>query len=345
MRCKPVLRSASSVLRHGRGCLVLACVLLGCDGVRAETFLIAPESDLIGAMGVARAAYEDTLTDIGRRAGLGYEDMVRANPGVDPWLPGKDTEVVLPTRYILPGGSRRGLLVNIAEFRLYYFLSIGGQPAVATFPISIGRMDWSTPIGMHSILSKQKKPTWYPPASIRAEHAAEGDILPRLVPPGPKNPLGEYAMRLSEAGYLIHGTNKPVGIGMQVTHGCIRMYPEDIEWLFPQIPVGFPVRIVNEPYKFGWAGDGLYLEVHPTLEGDEHSDDHGMTRLMQLYVRATDQRPARVDWPLVEEVFQAKLGFPVRVGVAALPPSEPAAAVPASDAGSSLRAAEKYPKK
>ena len=204
----------------------------------AETFLLGQDSDLVGALLTARASYEDTFTDMARRTGLGYEDMLRANPGIDPWLPGNDTEVLLPTRYVLPSGARRGILINIAEFRLYYFTQVDGRPVVATFPISIGRMDWATPLGMHKIIGKQARPTWYPPESIRAEHARDGDVLPRAVPPGPKNPLGDYAMRLTQSGYLIHGTNKPVGIGMQVTHGCIRMYPEDIEWLFPKVAVG-----------------------------------------------------------------------------------------------------------
>ena len=313
--------------------MLAGAALLAASAAQAETFLLEPGSDLVGAVGMARAAYEDTLTDIARRTGLGYEDIVRANPGVDPWLPGKGIEVVLPTRFVLPVGIREGLVVNIAEYRLYYFTRVSGQPAVATFPISIGRMDWSTPLGLHRVLSKQKQPTWYPPASIRAEHEANGDPLPKAVPPGPDNPLGDFAMRLSQSGYLIHGTNKPVGIGMQVTHGCIRMYPEDIEWLFPQVPVGKPVEIVNEPYKFGWAPDGLYLEVHPTLEGEENSDDHGMTQITQLYVRTTEGQPAQVDWALVEQVYQAKLGIPVRVGSAALVANVP------------LPGAEKYPKK
>jgi L,D-transpeptidase ErfK/SrfK len=319
----------------------------------AETLLLHPQSDLVGALGMARAAYEDTLTDIARRTGLGYEDMLRANPGVDPWLPGRDTEVVLPTRYVLPAGVREGMLVNIAEYRLFYFTRIGGEPVVATFPISIGRMDWSTPLGRHRVTAKQARPTWYPPESIRAEHAAEGDILPRAIPPGPENPLGDYALRLSQSGYLIHGTNKPVGIGMQVTHGCIRMYPEDIEWLFPQVAVGSRVQIVNEPYKFGWAADGLYLEVHPQLEGGEHDEGEGMTQIMQLYVRATDGRAAQVDWPLVEEVYEAKLGIPVRVGMAAdsvvqPPQSTAVTTVPGKlleEKGGTTASAEKYPRR
>jgi L,D-transpeptidase ErfK/SrfK len=265
--------------------------------------------------------------------GLGYEEMLRANPGIDPWLPGDGTEVVLPTRYVLPAGTRQGVLVNVAEYRLYFFRQKDGSAAVTTFPISIGRMDWATPVGRHRIVSKQVKPAWYPPESIRAEHAANGDYLPMVVPPGPKNPLGEHAMRLSLSSYLIHGTNNPVGIGMQVTHGCIRMYPEDIEWLFPQVPVGTTVEIVNQPYKFGWAGGDLYLEAHPPLEGDAAAGQHGMTLVTQAYVRATESRPAAVDWALVEEVYRAKLGIPVRVGGLARPGESAAASTAGSPMG------------
>jgi L,D-transpeptidase ErfK/SrfK len=334
---------APVVIRSAAASHVLALALVA-TGARAETLLVNPASDVIGAIGTVRAAYEDTLTDIARRTGLGYEDMLRANPGVDPWLPGSDTDVVLPTQYVLPPGTRQGVLVNIAEYRLYYFTSVGGQPAVATCPISIGRMDWATPVGRHRVTSKQAKPTWYPPESIRAEHAAEGDILPKAIPPGPKNPLGDFAMRLSASGYLIHGTNKPVGIGMQVTHGCIRMYPEDIEWLFPQVPVGATVQIVNEPVKFGWVGDALYIEVHPRLEGDAIAEEQGMTAVMQSFVRATAERPAQVDWDVVEEAFRAKLGIPLRVGAATAGEVRKAAVPGAAPVATVMAGAEKYPR-
>jgi L,D-transpeptidase ErfK/SrfK len=290
-----------------------------------------------------QAAYEDTLTDIARRTGLGYEDMMRANPGIDPWLPGRDADIVLPTRYVLPHGQRKGLVINLPEYRLYFYTQVAGQPVVATFPISIGRMDWETPLGRHRILSKQARPTWYPPQSIRAEHAAEGDILPPSIPPGPNNPLGDHAMRLSQSGYLIHGTNRPVGIGMQVTHGCIRMYPEDIAWLFPEVAVGATVEILNEPYKFGWADDGLYLEVHPHLDGDKtaDADGSGMKEIMQQFVRATEKRPAQVDWVMIEDVYHARLGIPIRVGG----PAPVTAANVAAPAKSPLRSEDKYPRR
>jgi L,D-transpeptidase ErfK/SrfK len=193
---------------------------------------------------------------------------VRANPEVDTWLPGEGTEVVLPTRYVLPAGKRRGLILNLAEYRLYYFPEPqADEPAVVmTYPISIGRMDWETPLGRTSVISKVTNPAWYPPASVRAEHEADGDPLPRIVPPGPKNPLGKHAMRLGLPGYLIHGTNRPAGVGMRVTHGCIRLFPEDIGFLFGKVGIDTPVRIINEPVKIGWNGDELVVEVHRTLE-------------------------------------------------------------------------------
>ena len=310
------------VARNLNWCAVVAC-FVGSTAVsvsaRAELLLLDPSSDLIGAIATTRADAEDTLTDIARRSGLGYEDMRRANPGVDPWLPGTETDIVLPTHYVLPSMVRKGVVVNIAEYRLYYFTQAEGREVVATFPVSIGRMDWETPIGQHRITAKQVRPVWYPPDSVRAEHAAEGDILPRAIPPGPANPLGDYAIRLSHSSYLIHGTNKPVGIGMQVTHGCIRMYPEDIEWLFPQLAADATVEIVNEPLKFGWDGADLYFEAHPRLDGDGEQDAAGLTGVTSLYVRATTDRPAVVDWAVMEEVYRARLGIPVRVGRALAP--------------------------
>jgi len=200
---------------------------------------------------------------------------VIANPDVDVWLPGEGTEVLLPTRYVLPPGPREGIVLNLAEYRMYYYppAKEGERGEVMTFPMSIGRMDWATPLGRTRIVAKAKNPAWYPPESVRAEHEAEGRPLPRIVPPGPDNPLGDHAMRLGLPGYLIHGTNRPAGVGMRVTHGCIRMFPEDIEYLFAQVGLDTPVRIVNEPLKLGWDGDDLFIEVHRTLESAPPVDE------------------------------------------------------------------------
>lgn len=284
----------------------------------AEVFVLLPGEQVIGAMNQVPARHEDTLTDIARRHGLGYEDIVKANPTVDRWLPGEGTLVQLPTRFVMPDAPRQGLVVNIAEYRMYYHYTENGQDVVATFPISIGRMDWATPIGRWAVTAKNQNPAWYPPESIRAEHAADGRYLPRMVPPGPDNPLGEYAIRLSLPAYLIHGTNRPAGVGMRVTHGCIRMYPEDIEWLFPRVSVNTAVRIVNQPYKLGWSGDDLYLEVHPPLEEDDLTRQRELSAITELYVKATAERAAELDWELAEEVWRRQQGIPVKVGRAAV---------------------------
>ena len=248
---------------------LLLAGLLAAASARAEIFYLPPPAEsVIGAVSTVRSMAEDTLVDIARRHGLGYTDIVRANPDVDPWLPGEGTEIVLPTRFVLPDAPRVGLVLNLAEYRMYYFpRPRAGEPAVVhTYPISIGRMDWETPLGRTRVIAKNVRPAWYPPESIRQEHLENGDPLPRVVPPGPDNPLGEFAMRLGLPGYLIHGTNRPAGVGMRVTHGCVRMFPEDIEVLFGEIAVDTPVRIVNQPVKFGWQDDRLFLEVHETLE-------------------------------------------------------------------------------
>ena len=263
----------------------------------AEVYDLPPAgNDVVGAVTTVTAREDDTLLDIARRHGLGYEDIVRANPDVDTWLPGEGTEVTLPTQYVLPPGPRRGVVLNLAEYRMYYYpVPAEGETAVVmTYPISIGRMDWETPLGRTSITQKVRNPSWYPPESIRAEHAAEGDPLPRIVPPGPDNPLGEYAMRLGIPGYLIHGTNRPAGVGMRVTHGCIRMFPEDIDYLFGRVGVDTAVRIINEPVKVGWHGDRLFVEVHKTLEvaepdpAVEASPGRRVTRRTATAARCTD---------------------------------------------------------
>jgi len=240
--------------------------------VQAETFILPPaDIDVVGAVQMTTASREDTLLDIARRYDLGQNEILLANPEVDRWLPAEGSRVVLPTRYILPDAERSGLVLNLPEMRLYYFPKAkpGELPVVITHPVSVGRMDWETPLGVTRIVSKQIDPEWRPPKSIKKEHEQDGEPLPDVIPAGPDNPLGRYAMRLGISGYLIHSTNKPYGVGMRVTHGCIRMYPEDIEKVFDDIPVGTPVRIVNQPIKLGWLAGSLFIELHPPLEEDE----------------------------------------------------------------------------
>ena len=303
---------------------------------QAEQFELPPDdNDVVGALTVVAARADETLLDLARRHGLGYEDIVRANPEVDTWLPGEGTEVLLPTRYVLPRGPRKGVILNLAEYRMYYFPEPkDGEPAIVmTYPMSIGRMDWETPLGLTRIISKVRSPTWYPPESVRAEHAADGDPLPRIVPPGPKNPLGAFAMRLGLPGYLIHSTNRPAGVGMRVTHGCIRMFPEDIRFLFDQVSVNTPVRIINEPVKVGWHGDELVMEVHRTLDLVPFETDSReitnevqpedllvqperniLTALTEQFVAATNTRAGELDWERAEDLLERADGIPMPVG-------------------------------
>ncbi len=274
--------------------------------------------DVVGGLVRVEAEFEDTFISLGQRHGLGYEELLAANPGVDPWLPGAGTPVVLPSLFVLPNAPREGIVLNLAEMRLYFFANgQNGQAWVQTFPISVGRIDADTPTGRTEVVDKVRDPTWYPPASIIAEHAERGDELPRIVPPGEDNPLGRFAMQLGIPGYLIHGTNKPAGIGMRVTHGCIRLLPGDIETLFDKVPRGTPVHIVNQPYKLGWVGDTLFLEVHRPFEDDHTHVERGMTAIVELYVRATAERKATVDWNLVERAYELGHGVPVPIGGAA----------------------------
>jgi L,D-transpeptidase ErfK/SrfK len=298
----------------GFASVAVAALILTPVICQAEVYEVADSSrDLIGVPQRVASNFDDTFIEIGRSYNLGYEELRSANPSVDPWLPGEGTEIILPTSFILPAGSRQGIVVNIAEYRIYYFFTQGDKRYVATLPASIGRMDWATPLGVTGIVAKARRPTWYPPQSVRDEYAAEGRELASIVPPGPDNPLGEYALRLGLAGYLIHGTNKPAGVGMRVTHGCIRLYPEDIEWLYSQATLQTRVTIVNQPVKFGWRGDDLYIEVHPPL--DEASDDGtGMTLITREYVKATGEQVAEVDWELIARAYQARSGLPVKVG-------------------------------
>ena len=316
--------------------ILLLFVATLASGAHAATFELPPEgSDVVGAVSTVTTRFDDTLIDIARRHGLGYQDIVRANPDVNVWVPGEGTEVVLPTRYVLPAGSRRGIVLNLAEYRLYYFPEPkGDEPRVVmTYPISIGRMDWETPLGTTAVISKVVNPSWYPPQSVRDEHAAEGRPLARIVPAGPDNPLGERAMRLGLPGYLIHGTNRPAGVGMRVTHGCLRMFPEDIRHLFEYIAINTPVRIINDPVKIGWQGDALVLEIHPVLEAapaetiDEPTPDdklepvevvvdgkNPLTHVTEQFIVATAERRGQLDWSLVEAAIARSDGMPVAVG-------------------------------
>lgn len=304
----------------------------GSPAALADTYpLPPPGQSLVGQIQSVQAQSKDTLSSMARRFDLGYDAIVHANPKVDPWLPGQGTQITLPMRHILPNAPRKGIVLNLAEKRLYYYPKPkAGQPAqVVTHPVGIGVRFWNTPVGHAEVIRKIHNPTWYPPASIRKEHAKEGDILPPKVPPGPKDPLGHFALQLNLPGYLIHGTNKPYGIGMRVSHGCIRLYPEDIANLFFQVPNHTPVYIVNQPYKAGWSHGKLYLQAYPNTihEGEKSSNGHktskkkqqgsSLTPMVQAVTAAAKTHAGtKINWKKAEKVAKRATGIPVVIGTA-----------------------------
>lgn len=283
---------------------------------QALTFPLPTDgSDVVGKVQTIRDYNNTALTDIARKYDIGYYELLEANPRLNPTYIMNGTPITIPTQYVLPNTKHEGIVINLAELRLYYFPK--GQNVVITKPIGIGRQGWDTPTGTFKIIQKIKNPDWRPPKSIKEDMAQYGTVLPDVVPAGPDNPLGQYAMRLSLPSYLIHGTNDPTGVGRRVSSGCIRMYPEDIESLFPEVPNGTPVTIVNEPYKLGVEGKQLVMESHQPLSEMRHEYSGN---LQAIWVDAIDNfvaelnTPAVIDWGRVDQTARAHVGIPQPVG-------------------------------
>jgi L,D-transpeptidase ErfK/SrfK len=327
-------------------CLLGGCALIGSRPIAAPPLAAVPVSpavvqapelpspidthrfvlanandDVVGAIQVTTAAKEDTLPDIARRFNVGYEEIVRANPGVDPWIPGEGRRVVLPTRFVLPDAPRVGIIINVPAMRLFYFPPHAkGEPQIVyTHPIGIGKLGWSTPEGVTHVVSHQKDPVWRPSLALRRDHLNDnGEDLPAVVPPGPDNPLGRFEFKLGWPSYLIHGTNKPYGVGLRSSHGCVRLYPEDIEKLFAMVPDGTQVRVVNQPFLFGVNGSQLYLQAYTVLEDDKRDWKHAQRTLLTRLLGNRAQTVIRnagmpVDWQGVAAVVGAPRGLPVPV--------------------------------
>ena len=289
--------------------LTLALVAaVGTPPVEAAVFqLTDPNQEVVGRAFYVKSRKEDTLLDIGRQNNMGYDDMRQANQKVDTWVPKAGSDVLVPESFVLPDAPHQGIVLNLAEKRLYFYPSSGRE--VYTFAISIGRDGLNTPKGRFKVTAKVKDPTWTPTAQHHADRAKEGrEPLPAVVPAGPDNPLGQYALRTSAPSILIHGTNKPWGLGMEVSRGCIRMYPEGVEKLFPMVSVNEPITIVDQPYKFGWRGNDLYLEVH-------RDPEEGAAPLHDVVPARLAQSPeVALDWEEVRRVVEENTGLPQRVG-------------------------------
>ncbi len=270
---------------------------------------------VVGEIQVVYPREEDTLSDLARAYGLGYDEIVAANPGVDPWLPGESTPVLLPTQYVLPKVPHDGIVLNIASKRLFYFPDVpdGSLPVVKTYPIGVGRVGWETPIGKTTVTAKATDPHWYVPLSVREEHAEMGNPLPAVVPPGPDNPLGSHVLKLGMPGYLIHGTNQPYGVGMRVSHGCVRLYPENIEILYEMVELGESVTIINEPFLVGERDGELYFEGHAPLEDDAIPAEDRLQQIFDRLAESDGRRLGERDREQIAMLAGMAQGVPVRI--------------------------------
>ncbi|MFO1047224.1 MAG: L,D-transpeptidase family protein [Geminicoccaceae bacterium] len=321
----------SAALRLSRRSLLSGAVAAGLAGslglprpARAEL----RTGDLIGEPSFYLTHGAETLLDVALQRNLGVPEISAVNPGVDPWVPGDETLLTLPTQFILPDAPRRGIVVNYGDLRLYHFLKDG---SVETFAIGVGRDGFELKFGQTKIVRKKEKPTWYPTESTLRDKPWVGSV----VPPGPDNPLGEYALYLGWPTYLIHGTNKPYGVGRRVSRGCIRMYPQGVERLFAEVPVGTPVTAVNQLVKAGWLGGELYLEAQPDfaqldeLEATQAMSPSPVTEEDRQLIRDRAGAEAwRIDWEVAEAELVRRRGLPVQITRASGTPA-PAGAAPA----------------
>lgn len=289
--------------------LLLGCAALAPAAARAEY-----GGNAVGDMIEYRANYEDTFVFLARDYNLGFVELRAANPHVDPWLPGEGTKLVLPGRHLLPDAPRSGIVINLPEMRLYAF--VNGDKAPLTYPIGIGREGLSTPLGTTEVVRKTEGPIWYPTERMRKEDPK----LPEVVPPGPDNPMGAYAMYLGWPTYAIHGTNKPFGIGRRSSSGCIRMYPESIEALFNRIPVNTKVTVVNQPIKLAWIDNELYLEAHPEMEQAFEMEETGVITTHELsdadmarITKAAGKYEDKLRWPAIRTAIKERRGYPIAI--------------------------------
>lgn len=280
------------------------------DNFERNQFSIAKGEDVIGRIRTVRLEKGDTLPDIARHFSLGLNGVIAANPGVDIWTPEAGKTIVLPLSFVLPDAPRKGIVINLAAMRLFQFKGNGEALAVLTYPAGVGTEERPSPMGQMQVERKVFRPTWYVPAKIAADRRKKGDLLPAKVPPGPQNPLGEYALYLSRPTYLIHGTNKPASIGLKATNGCIRLYPEDIRRLFENTPAKTPVNIVYQPYLLGQKNDVVYLEVHASTESLNSAEFDKIYKKLKSFEKTSGRT---LDWNRIKKVLAEARGIPVPI--------------------------------
>ncbi len=290
--------------------IALLSVLLGGVADAATYILPPPGGDIIGQVEIVEARSGERLGDVGMRTETGYYAMQAANPNIDPYkrLSSGD-KVVVPHEYVLPPGPRSGIVINLPEFRLYYYPP--GENIVVTFPIGIGREGvWGTPVGVTKIINKKADPAWYPTQHVRDHAAEQGTPIPDYFPPGPNNPLGEYALYLGWPSILIHGTNLNEFIGTRISAGCIRMMNPQIKKLFNMVSVGTTVRVMNQPYKAGWKGQQLYLEAHLPLDEEQGIYNETLSSVVSIVEQEAQRPPTAVNWSAVRDISAQTTGIP-----------------------------------
>jgi L,D-transpeptidase ErfK/SrfK len=298
--------------------LLLGMVLWTTPLAWASNYLLPSNGDnVVGVLQFQRISDGETLLDIARRYNVGYNEIAAANPEINPWVPDSRKRVIIPTQFILPPKPWEGVVINLPEMRLYYFppLAQFSDRRVITMPLSIGKINWSTPTGNFYIKEKIEHPSWTVPESLVAEHGLEHYGNRRIIPPlDDENPLGAYAILLNEAGYLIHGTNRPYSIGRRVSHGCLRLYPEDIELLFDYIDRKMPVRIINQPYKVGVRNNTIYVETHKLLDEDVNRRGINITPVVSDIVRHVPGLNVPKDtWRHLNRIISDASGLPTPV--------------------------------
>lgn len=295
--------------------LIALLALVFIENVDALTYALPGDgATVIGDMKDSASVPGDSLVSVARRYDLGYVELLEANPEVKASDQLDDKQrLVLPTEFILPDATHRGLVINVAELRLYFYKP--GTREVVTFPVGIGRQGWNTPLGQTYVARKQLDPTWHVSSTIKKARQLEGVILPDQVPPGPENPLGGHAIHLGFTSILMHGSNDPSGIGRRSSSGCIRLQPEAVESIYDDIAVRSSVMIVDQPVKVGWRENTLYVEVHEPLQDEQGQHNHDLqTEMRHLVETATVSRPANIDWTAAEAAVRDQLGYPVKIG-------------------------------
>ncbi|MEQ9448676.1 MAG: L,D-transpeptidase family protein [Rhodospirillaceae bacterium] len=295
--------------------LAAAACLVTLPAAGATYRLYSPDQHAVGHLDLYVTGDSDVLLDVARSHGFGFTEFMASNRGTAPWFPPDGTPVILPGMHFFPDAPREGVVINLAAHRLFYFPK--GKPEVITFPIGIGRIGVETPLGSTQVVRKAADPIWFPTPA----HRAANPNLPAAVAPGPSNPLGRFALYLGWPHYLVHGTNKPDGIGRTVSSGCIRLFPEDIEQIYNLVPVGTPVHVVSQEAVTAWIGDKLFAQVFPNKEQAEEIGVSGefatripSTDLVERIIAATSAREAAIDWNAVEQAGLERTGLPVLVG-------------------------------